>query len=337
MTGVSSSTVDYRFEYDSFGNRNATKIVTQDPSEPTITLASYTYNPGGQMTQMTYGNGDYVTYSYDKYGNVAARDNYKTVNNNSQNTASYRAYADNTGAVTRAQDLTNELEYNSTYDSIGRLISSTVTDMSTNKFKSAYEYKFDQNNNVKRFVSLTPYGSNATSYTYIKDNLPKYAYFTGGRMLINNYDNLGRLIDTTIDTSTNIHTDYTYLDSNVSGYTTNFVETETNGDFSYKYEYDANGNITKLYRKDSNNNYVLSEEYTYNALGELTRVDYLDLNKRYKYSYDSGGNISKEKVYTLSNGTETLQSTNDYDYEDLNWHDKLTSYKDVAITYDSIV
>ena len=282
---------------------------------------------------MTYGNGNYVTYSYDKYGNVVAQDSY---NDEDETTASYRAYADNTGTIIRAQDLINNLEYNTTYDSIGRLISSTVTDMSTNKFKSAYEYKFDENNNVKRFVSSTPNGSNATSYTYIKDNLPKYAYFTGGRKLTNNYDNLGRLIDTTIDTSTNIHTDYTYLDSNVSGYTTNFVETETNGDFSYKYEYDANGNITKLYRKDSNNNYVLSEEYTYNALGELTQVDYLDLNKRYKYSYDSGGNISKEKEYTLSNGTETLQSTNDYDYEDLNWHDKLTSYKGTTITYDSI-
>ena len=262
LTGVSSSTVDYRFEYDSFGNRNATKIVTQDPSEPTITLASYNYNAGGQMTQMTYGNGDYVNYSYDKYGNVNERlQNGTTV---------YRAYADNTGAVTRAQDLTNELEYNSTYDSIGRLISSTVTDMSTNKFKSAYEYKFDENNNVKRFVTLTPYGSNATSYTYIKDNLPKYAYFTGGRKLTNSYDNLGRLIDTTIDTSTNIHTDYTYLDSNVSGYTTNFIETETNGDFSYKYEYDANGNITKVSHYE-NGGYVDKEVYTYDALNELIR------------------------------------------------------------------
>ena len=101
------------------------------------------------MTQMTYGNGDYVTYSYDKYGNVVARDNYDSED---VSTASYRAYADNTGVITRAQDLTNDLEYNVTCDSTGRLISSTVTDMSTNKFKSAYEYKFDENNIVKRFV-----------------------------------------------------------------------------------------------------------------------------------------------------------------------------------------
>ena len=325
LTGVSSPTVDYSFEYNQFGEREKTYVGTQ-------LLADYDYNSGGQMTQMTYGNGDYVTYSYDKYGNVAARDNYDSEDTS---TASYRAYADNNGTVTRAQDLTNDLEYNSTYDSIGRLISSTVTDMSTNKFKSAYEYKFDQNNNVKRFVSLTPYGSNATSYTYIKDNLPKYAYFTGGRMLINNYDNLGRLIDTTVNTSTNIHTEYTYLDSNVSGYTTNFVETETNGDFSYKYEYDANGNITKIYRKDENNSYVPIEKYTYNAMGELLEAEYLETHLIYDYGYDPVGNIVYEDFYDADSETEP-EYTIDYEYDDSNWADKLTSYNGTTITYDNI-
>ena len=208
--------------------------------------------------------------------------------------------------------------------------------MSTNKFQSAYTYKFDENNNVKRFVSSTPYGSNATSYTYIKDNLPKYAYFTGGRVLINSYDNLGRLIDTTIDTPTNIHTDYTYLASGFEGgYTTNFVETETNGDFFYKYEYDANGNITKIYVKDSNQNYVLSERYYYNVLGEVYCIEYPLTQESYCYEYDAGGNILAEEYYDEDSDTEP-DETIYYSYGDSNWGDKLTSYNGTTITYDNI-
>ena len=86
------------------------------------------------------------------------------------------------------------------------------------------------------------------------------------------------------------NTAYSYLDCNEAGYTTSLIETEENSDFSYKYEYDKNGNITKLYTKRGNN-YVLTEEYEYDAFGILKDVKYHGRNEEVWYVFDECGNL----------------------------------------------
>lgn len=64
----------------------------------------------------------------------------------------------NTGTVTRAIDHDNDLQYDYTYDSTDRLISSTITNSNNNQRKVMFEYNFDLNNNMSKFITLTPTG-----------------------------------------------------------------------------------------------------------------------------------------------------------------------------------
>ena len=66
-------------------------------------------------------------------------------------------------------------------------------------------------------------------------------------------------------------------------------------------------------------------------MNQLVSVDDKLNGKVYNYTYDAGGNLISETV-TDSNGT----TSNDYEYNNSNWGDVLTSYNGQSITYDEI-
>mgnify|MGYP000213036778 FL=1 len=66
-------------------------------------------------------------------------------------------------------------------------------------------------------------------------------------------------------------------------------------------------------------------------MNQLVSVDDKLNGKVYNYTYDAGGNLINETV-TDSNGT----TSNDYEYNNSNWGDVLTSYNGQSITYDEI-
>ena len=90
--------------------------------------------------------------------------------------------------------------------------------------------------------------------------------------------------------------------------------------------YDAHSNITDV-TKDG----VLQYHYGYDMMNQLVSVDDKLNGKVYNYTYDAGGNLISETV-TDSNGT----TSNDYEYNNSNWGDVLTSYNGQNITYDEI-
>lgn len=331
LKAISTGTSSYYFNYDEFGNRTETKVGNK-------TLATYEYGANnGPLQRMDYGNGDYVTYTYDKYGN----EKEKSVNG----IKVYEGISDNTGAITKAFDNINQLQYNYVYDSLGRLLSSTRTNTLDNTRVAMFEYDFDLNNNLTKLAVLTPRGTNTMEYVYGGDNLPDTAKFNNGKILTYTYDSLGRTKNTSIDTTTPIATNYyyeTYEDEeNDKTYRSNLICMETSKYFESSYEFDCRNNITvarcETYDDDGNAVYTSIEKYTYDSLDQLKRVDYLTQNKRVEYTYDLGGNITKEKIYTLADdGTATLSETNSYVYGDSSWGDKLTRYKGQTITYDSI-
>lgn len=94
-------------------------------------------------------------------------------------------FTDNTGTISRAIDHTNNLQYDYTYDSTDRLISSSVTNSNNNQRKAMFEYSFDANNNMSKFITLTPTGHNKVFYTNGKDNL-LMNYWNGISFRINN-------------------------------------------------------------------------------------------------------------------------------------------------------
>ncbi len=238
-------------------------------------------------------------------------------------------------------DRNNKLQYNYVYDSTGRLISSTRTKTDTNTRVAMFEYDFDLNNNMTKFVALTPYGSNVTQYTYGADNLPELSTFSNGKKLAYVFDTvcLPKLVE--INTTTPIKTEYTYFRVDGSSFDklTDVVRTEKSGAFNYRYKYNKNYSITEILETVTDENNVSTESvienYTYDALDQLTQaVDYKH-NKKYVYTYN-GGNITEEKIYDISGSSEVLSKTNTYSYDDASWGDLLTAYNGQAITYDEI-
>lgn len=63
---ISHNGFNYSFVYDALGNVTQTKVGSQ-------ALCTNTYGANnGDLKRVTYGNGDYVDYTYDDYGNVSA-------------------------------------------------------------------------------------------------------------------------------------------------------------------------------------------------------------------------------------------------------------------------
>ena len=86
------------------------------------------------------------------------------------------------------------------------------------------------------------------------------------------------------------------------------------------YVYDDNGNITSVVYKGQTIGYV------YDALGQLIRVNDQANNESWTYEYDRGGNIQNKKRYSYTTGTlGSPNYTEDYQYGDANWKDKLTA------------
>ena len=204
-----------------------------------------------------------------------------------------------------------------------------------------FEYDFDLNNNMTKFSALTPYGSNVTQYTYGADNLPELSTFSNGKKLSYVFDTVCLPKSVEINTTTPIKTEYTYFKLNDTDFKrlTDVVRTEKSGAFNYRYKYNKNYSITEILETVTDENNVSTESvienYTYDALDQLTQaVDYKH-NKKYVYTYN-GGNITEEKIYDISGSSEVLSKTNTYSYDDASWGDLLTAYNGQAITYDEI-
>ena len=220
-----------------------------------------------------------------------------------------------------------------TYDTTGRLVRQTVADSSvtgsSNKLLFGFEYSYDLNNNITQVVTKTTDKTVKNKFTFVEDNLLKTFALSTGKKVDYTYDGLNRLTKTSLTTSADkpIDTTYTYFASKRgSGYTTTKLKSETINGEKYEYKYDAHSNITDV-TKDGD----LQYHYGYDMMNQLVSVDDKLNGKVYNYTYDAGGNLISETV-TDSNGT----TSNDYEYNNSNWGDVLTSYNGQNITYDEI-
>ncbi|KOA20845.1 tRNA nuclease WapA precursor [Clostridium homopropionicum DSM 5847] len=162
------------------------------------------------------------------------------------------------------------------------------------------------------------------------------AYSAGRGNKVNyKYDAIGRVTDRTLSTGViDFITKYSFETGKTVGSvvntTTKVKEIDNNGN-KIAYTYDPNGNIATI----TENGKVIN--YTYDQLNQLTREDNQVLNKTITYSYDAGGNILSKTEYPYTTGTPgTPLKTYNYEYTDINWKDKLTSFDGKPITYDAI-
>ena len=323
---ISHNGFNYSFNYDNFGNVTQTKVGSQ-------TLSTNTYGANNSdLKRVTYGNGQYVDYTYDDYGNISA-----ISQNGKQN---FKWQYDSAGNMYAHDDLINGQRFIYTYDSTGRLVRQNVLNGSRRSLYSS-QYGYDLNNNVSRFTSLAGGVSATEGFEYGKDNLASKYTYPSGKTATYTYDGILRRNKTVINTTTPIEQTYKYMVSaRGNGAQTTKIEEENLGGNLYKYTYDANGNITCIMcKKGTDTAYVKQQQFAYDELNQLVRADDLAKNRTEVYTYDNGGNILSVKTYPLTWGSlngVTATETTSFGYSDSNWKDKLTSIGDQPVTYDEI-
>ena len=334
----------YGLAKDVWGNTSAVTVSASTNGSTysgTRTLASYTYAANnGNLTGMTCGNGDSISYSYDSFDRLI-----KTRYNDTGDEILYTYNAE--GSLAQL-----ELRRNSTtvgifsyeYDSLGRLIRSRQTD-GTNTIQRT-EHLYDAANRLKQQNYTVGNKSFTTNYTYSStDGLLTSMKTAQGATIGYTYDGLKRQKKTTVTSgsSTVLTTKYAYR--TVSGDQTStqpeyYKVIKGNGDGTStatilegaKYTYDAAGNITMIsesispfrklveYQYDKQNQLVSAKYYTYSGTSTTASS-----TTTYTYAYDTAGNLLTEK----KNGA-TVKT---YTYGDSGWNDLLTSFRHGGKTY----
>ena len=333
-----NSGLRYAFEYDEFGRTTNTKVGNGTNWR---TLSSLQYNDKGLLGKQTYGNGDYIDFTYDSLDRITE----KKYNGDANNRAVYR-YG-NDGSLAQTIDFSTGTRTKFTYDLADRLVSQkeyTGTGNNGGTLRSSTDFTYaDKTNYLTGVKHFSPLGTQNIGYTYGDINqgqMPDQIYkvsWNGQEKLNYVYDPLGRLTSKTIlvgggdpDAPNTLNTQYTYIDVGTDKTTTlvSSVQTETG---TYSYTYDAVGNITSV---------SLGEEYTnsyvYDALNQLVRENNGQIGKTYTYSYVNG-NITERKEYAYTTGElgEVL-NTKTWSYTDSTWSDLLTDFNGKTISYDEI-
>ena len=333
---INSSTTEYSFTYDGFGNTTSVKAGD-------YILATYTYNTkNGKLASMTYGNGTVVTYSYD------ALDRVEKISYNGVERYVYQYTSD--GKLHSVTDVTSDVGYLYHYDTNNRLAGYTEYRISDSTNTLAINYTYDDKSRVAKIVTTHDYlvGSNkATAYLVedyfyndITDLLEEYAITTTTQtdVVINyTYDSSLRLSQKTLSVGSCLNTvGFTYADRSGGLLSSQIVTYSSRMGSStpttYTFTYDQKGNITQII--DSSAGTV---RYTYDGLNQLIREDNPYTGKSYVYTYDNSGNRTSKKTYAYTIGTlGTVQSTETYTYGDSTWGDRLTAYNGTSVTYDAI-
>lgn len=304
----------YNFSYDAFGN--TTSISVGDTATYDLGLYSYAAK-NGMLTSMTYGNGATVSYTYDDYGRKTQ------TTTSSGDSYSYTFTGD--GQLYEMKDTAGSLLYRYTYDTLGRMIGSTMKFGSEAVLLTKHQY--DNADRLSMQMWSLP-GSQTYQETYEYDNHGRLATKTIEGVantpedITLDYDNLSRLDTVTTPAATYR---YTYKAAGNGTGTTELVSTfsatpqQTGGNefdpYYIGYSYDVLGNITQEQYTLQNAIPLRSISYIYDNQSQLTTAVSSDYGT-WSYQYDAYGNI-RSKVH----GNDAVS----YTYGDANWLDLLTA------------
>ena len=299
----------YNFNYDEFGRTTNISVGSR-----VLSATEYKDNKSSLISKLTYGNGTYREYGYDDLKRLTS----ESING----TITKKYLYDKRGNTVRTQDLLSNVITNFQYDLIGRI--------SGVKASNGHQlnYFYDEYNRLKKYKYFNGSTDLVTEFTYgnnpmfiRNDGYVYYVSLNGETKLSYNYDELGRLVNRTVNAYTPFSTEYTYMDGATAGTTSTVIKTIKNGNNTLGYSYDEIGNITSVTK-----NGILNESYTYDNSNQLLTAV---LNgTEYEYTYDNGGNITSVK--------EDGITTKTYTYGDTEWKDLLTAYNGQTITYDNI-
>lgn len=337
----------YGLAKDVWGNTSAVTVSASTNGSTysgTRTLASYTYAANnGNLTGMTCGNGDSISYSYDSFDRLI-----KTRYNDTGDEILYTYNAE--GSLAQLELRRNSATvgiFSYEYDSLGRLIRSRQTD-GTNTIQLT-EHLYDAANRLKQQNYTVGSKSFTTNYTYSStDGLLTSMKTAQGATIGYTYDGLKRQKKTTVTSGSSTVLTTKYACRTVSGDQTStqpeyykVIKGNGNGTSTAtilegaKYTYDAAGNITMI--SESISPFRTLAVYAYDKQSQLTGATYYTYSgssttptttTAYAYTYDGAGNILTEK----KNGA-TVRT---YTYGDSGWNDLLTKVNGTTIGYDAI-
>ncbi len=322
--------LQYKFEYDKFGRTTANKVGNGSNWK---TLSEMDYNAAGLLAKQTYGNGDYVDFSYDSFD----RQTEKRYNGDDNQRVTY-SYGNN-GSVAQITDYFTNSNTRFTYDLAERVVSQreySGTAKNGGELLSYTDFTYaDKTNYLTGIKHFSPLGTQTIGYTYgvQKDGeMPDQIYkvtWNGAEKVKYTYDKLGRLESKHIGA---FDTNFTYEDVTVNNdqRTTTLVKSVTTPTGTLTYTYDKLGNILIL----TDGTYTTS--YEYDSLNQLTRVNDEKAGKTTTYSY-TNGNITEQNEYDYTTAELNVPlSTKTWTYDDSTWSDLLTNFNGEEITYDEI-
>lgn len=317
LTAISTASgTNYSYTYGVFDLISNVKMGSR-------ALISHTYSNDANrwLMRSDYGNGDYITYSYDSLGRTSGigyEDNANAIDYTYDNNGNLGVLTDGlTGRKTKyAYDFQDRLMR---YEETGSGHSNTV------------QWGYDDDNNLSSQSQTLDGVTYTTNYTYDNDNRLKQAT-TDGKSANYTYDAYSRMtgITATSGAKSVVTAAITYKDPSITT-TSSQIYKWTVGGTIYTYTYDASGNITAI------SNGGKTTTYVYDSLDQLTRENNQAAGKTWVYTYDNGGNILTKKEYSYTTGTlGTALDTITYGYGDSSWKDLLTSYDGQALTSDTL-
>lgn len=317
LTAISTASgTNYSYTYGVFDLISNVKMGSR-------ALISHTYSNDANrwLMRSDYGNGDYITYSYDSLGRTSGigyEDNANAIDYTYDNNGNLGVLTDGlTGRKTKyAYDFQDCLMR---YEETGSGHSNTV------------QWGYDDDNNLSSQSQTLDGVTYTTNYTYDNDNRLKQAT-TDGKSANYTYDAYSRMTGITAKSGAKsvVTAAITYKDPSITT-TSSQIYKWTVGGTIYTYTYDASGNITAI------SNGGKTTTYVYDSLDQLTRENNQAAGKTWVYTYDNGGNILTKKEYSYTTGTlGTALDTITYGYGDSSWKDLLTSYDGQALTSDTL-
>ena len=299
-----------------------------------IELAKYDYaGNNGYLNKMTYGNGDYETYTYDRYGRTDTVNHYNAANVLQYSESFVYDGSGNTAKSVVKDAFGNEIAvYRYEYDSLGRMIrskqsGSSITGLST-------EHQYDQENRLTQQSYQLGGTGFAETYTYDSagDGSMTKMTTTSGSTLTLAYDTIRRLQTLTAKNgSSTLYTKgYSYRAISGQQTTTQVTALHYSGFSnapSFQYAYNADGTIASEGESNDTPRY-----YSYDKLGQLTFVSDDKNDLRYSYNYDSAGNITSVNVQGVYHNWDDYHNT--YTYGNASWADLLTAFNGQNIAYE---
>lgn len=341
LSYIRTATTDYSFYYDSFGNTESVDIGRDN-------IVSYEYNQrNGKLKKVNYSNGFSEEYVYSPLEMMS--EIWYNYSDGTRELAVEYVYTDD-GQLHSVRDNLTGTTTVYEYDSSDRLVGTAEFDTeqlniyyATQTRYNAYTSDVLSFGNYFEYLAGGVYKDTQLRYDFeynadgSLDELTVTPYSYSDRLVTSySYDALKRLSSVNYAGQNGFtrNESYSYVTSesgSTSGRIHSFTATTGSESTVYTYTYDALGNITRIAAGNK------TIRYTYDNRNRLVREDNQLHGWTYTYEYDNAGNVVKKSQYGFTLGALSYTGyVTELEYSDQDGGDCLVTREGHVLTYDSL-